>query len=418
MTELGQVSKMGKLVEYVRNHSIPILILFVAIALYNYFWDMIAVDKIFSFTATVWDMGAFYFELWQIAHELSVQTLMMYLAKGPIGILMSPLSFIDNPFFFVYLQTFAISATALPLYLIASVQMKSKLEPLILSVSYLLFFGIAGPNWFDLHFQTFFIPLFVTGYALHLVGRKWAGTTVLLLSGLVRFPYMIFPLIFFAFSIYDEISIKREVKIGLINYTGIILSILFLIMGYVLTIKSGPPQSFLGLLHPASYNVITNFTSNIDDKIFTFLLLLSPFMMLPLLSRRWTIPILVYVALVFYSGAWQYIFPGFDHLQYNSMVVPFLFLGTIDVLSNFDFNHNGKATLEQKKKVAPQKKPSGSKRLVVLTIFVLIVLLGTVYEPYGPLNKYSETDFNLGNVTNYNISLYEGYLKLVDLIPT
>ncbi|MEM3846853.1 MAG: DUF2079 domain-containing protein, partial [Candidatus Parvarchaeota archaeon] len=164
--------------------------------------------------------------------------------------------------------------------------------------------------------------------------------------------------------------------------------------------------------------VINNFTSNIDDKVFTFLLLLSPFMMLPLLSRRWTVSILVYVALVFYSGGWQYIFPAFDHLQYNSMIVPFLFLGTIDVLSNFDFKHNGMGKLEQKMKVASKKNSSGSKLPVVLTIFVLIVLLGTVYEPYGPLNKYSETDFNLGNVTNYNISLYEGYLKLVDLIPT
>ncbi|MEM3830148.1 MAG: hypothetical protein QXP36_13185, partial [Conexivisphaerales archaeon] len=133
---------------------------------------------------------------------------------------------------------------------------------------------------------------------------------------------------------------------------------------------------------------------------------------------RWTISILVYVALVFYSGAWQYIFPGFDHLQYNSMIVPLLFLGTIDVLSNLGFTHNDNPKLEREMNVVAKKTSSRSKLPVVLTIFVLIVLLGTVYEPYGPLNKYSETDFYLGDVTNYNISLYEGYLKLVDLIPT
>ena len=98
------------------------------------------------------------------------------------------------------------------------------------------------------------------------------------------------------------------------------------------------------------------------------------------------------------------------------MIVPFLYIGTIEVLSNMEFTQQKKTAKDNKMR----KVLSESFRLklkVAVIIFILIVLLGTVFEPYGPLNKYSSTDFKMNEVIQYNISLYDHYVEMVDLIP-
>ncbi|MEM0136509.1 MAG: DUF2079 domain-containing protein [Thermoplasmatales archaeon] len=418
MNKLNVPSQKRSLFKGLGNSPIlPLVILATAIITYNYFWDIMGVDRVLSFSAptsaTVWDMGAFYFELWQITHQFSLHVLFFYLEKGPIGILISPLSLVSNPFVLVYLQTFAISVTALPLYVIANIKLKSKFESLILSISYLLFFGIAGPNWFDLHFQTFFIPLFVTGYLLSLYGKKKLATATLLLSGLVRFQYMIFPFIFFTISLYEEKVNNKNKKVSKIFYIGPLISLLYLASVFIAYHVQGVN---LGLtIHETSSSLEQRFTSSIDDKIFTLLLFLSPFLMFPLLSKRWILFVLVYPALMFYSGFSEYYFPSFIYFQYTAMIVPFLFLGVIDVLSSIEFKNKDRMS---SKRGIFKRTQLRSRTAIVLVIFVLIIMLGTVYEPYGPLNSYSQTNFDLEKVTNFNISLYEGYSTLVDLIPT
>lgn len=404
------------------SRFLPFFVIVISLVIYNYFWDIIVADRIISlnasYGATVWDLGAFYYTLWTIFHQFTLQTLFFYLASKPIAFLISPLSYINSPFFFVYLQTFWISFTVIPLYIIGYKKTGYKSVSLIISISYLLFFGIAGQNWFDMHFQTLFVPLFVSGYALNLIDRRRLGYTLIILSGLVEFPYIIFSILFFIFLSIEEITENRSFKINRYVYVGLAVSIGILTIMYLLSMyeaainHSSVQESF----HIASSSIIGNLEPVIDLKIYAVLLLLFPFLCLPLLSKKWIFFLFPYFALIFISGNGNYFFPNFIRLQYLGMIVPFLYIGTIEVLSNLEFMQQRKIAKDNKmrKVLSPSFK---FKLKVAVAIFILIVLLGTAFEPYGPLNEYSSTDFQMNQVTDYSLSLYDHYIDMVNLIP-
>lgn len=415
---------MIKFLNFFKKYSkfFPFLVIVISLIIYNYFWDIIVTDRILSlnayYGATVWDMGAFYSSLWVIFHQFSFYIFLFYLSSRPIALLMSPLSQINNPFFYVYLQTFWISFTVVPLYIIGYKKTGYKSVSLIISISYLLFFGIAGQNWFDLHFQTLFVPLFVSGYALNLIGRRKLGFALIVISGLTEFPYLIFSLLFFFFLFMEEAMDKRSFKISKLLYIGLAVSIALLAMEYFLSsyVAAINHTSLQSYIHIATGGLKNLIATSIDLKVYAILLLLFPFLCIPLLSKRWTVFILVYIVLLFISGNGNYFFPNFVRQQYLGMIVPFLYIGTIEVLSNLDYNifKNGTKNAKRRRALDSSLK---FKLKIAITIFVLIVLLGTVFEPYGPLNKYSSTDFQMNEVTDYNISLYDHYIDMVNLIP-
>ena len=415
---------MLKIVEKIKKSIrwLPIIIIIVSLIVYNFFWDIIVTDRILSlnayYGATVWDMGAFYGSLWVISHQFSFYIFLFYFSSKPIALVMSPLSQINNPFFFVYLQTFWISFTVVPLYIIGYRKTRYKSVSLIISISYLLFFGIAGQNWFDLHFQTLFVPLFVSGYALNLIGRRKLGFALIVISGLTDFPYLIFSILFFLFVFVEEAMNKRSFKISKLLYLGLIISIALLAMEYfVFSYMAGVNNANLQTYaHLATGGLINNITTNIDLKVYAILLLLFPFLCIPLLSKKWSVFILVYIVLLFVSGNANYFFPNFVRQQYLGMIVPFLYIGTIEVLSNLDHKISEYRTKGVKRRITLDTSLK-FKLKIVITIFILIVLLGTVFEPYGPLNKYSSTDFQMNEITDYNISLYDHYIEMINMIP-
>ena len=415
---------MIKILDFLKKNSrfFPFFVIAISLIIYNYFWDIIVTDRIISlnafYGATVWDLGAFYYTLWTIFHAFTLQTFLFNMASRPIAFLISPLSYINSPFFFVYLQTIWISFTAIPLYIIGYKKTGYKSVALVIAISYLLYFGIAGQNWFDVHFQTLFVPLFVSGYALNLTGHKKLGYLLVILSGLVRFPYIIFSILFFIFLSIEEIKDKRSFKINRYVYMGLAVSIGFLTMMYLLSIHEAAisHSSLQESFHIASGDIIGNLGPFIDMKIYAVLLLLFPFICLPLLSKKWIIFLLVYLVLLFISGNGNYFFPNYIRQQYLGMIVPFLYIGTIEVLSNIDFAQQRRVIKDNK--VRKTLSPSFKFKLkIVITVFILIVLLGTTFEPYGPLNKYSSTDFQMNEVTDYNLSLYDHYVDMVNLIP-
>ncbi|MCL4420998.1 MAG: DUF2079 domain-containing protein [Candidatus Thermoplasmatota archaeon] len=399
---------------------LPLAIIAISLVLYNYFWDVIDADRILSLSAyygaTVFDMGLFFTTLWTIFHTFSLHIFLVYLSVRPIALVMSPLSLINNPFFFVYLQTFWISITVVPLYIIAYKKTGYKSVSLLLSISYLLFFGIAGQNWFDIHFQTLFVPLFVSGYALNLIGHRRLGFTLVILSGLAHFPYIIFSILFFIFLFIEETRDKGLFRVNRYVYVGLTVSIGLFIMGFLLTLYLTGEGGLQAGFHIVSGSIASKIAVSIDLKVYAIILLLFPFLCLPLLSKKWIFFLLVYFILLFVSGNAIYFFPNYIRLQYLGMIVPFLYIGTIEVLSNMEFTQQKKTAKDNKMR----KALSASFRFklkVAVIIFILIVLLGTVFEPYGPLNKYSSTDFKMNEVTQYNISLYDHYVEMVDLIP-
>jgi hypothetical protein len=82
-----------------------------------------------------------------------------------------------------------------------------------------------------------------------------------------------------------------------------------------------------------------------------------------------------------------YFFPDIFTDQYLSMVVPFLFLGIIDVLST-RYRDEPKDKASQKKLTRIYKEVRSSQTTkIVFSMLVLLVLLSIIFQPWSPLVK-------------------------------
>lgn len=416
-----------------KENTAPLVLITLALLLYNYFWDIITGSKIFAFNsatpATVWDMGAFYGRLWSSIHSATIASFLFGAVPAPIVLILSPFSLIKNPFIFVYLQTFWISITAVPIYFISLKELKSRTVSVLLSLSFLLFFGIAGLNWFDIHFQTLFIPLFMGGIALFYYGKYRYSALLMILSGFTHFLFPIFPILFYLIYAFEKKLRKEKLVSFKMLLIPALISLFILIAGTATYYYLVSPSFIISSAHASGLSLgsiwgdIAN--NNLNSKMEMFFLYFIPFLSLPLLSKRWLPSILIYLAELLFFGSFVFHFPLALEITGGTMLIPFLFLGAIDVLkqiggySAYSSNNSGSFKTDDKigeNAIALRKQ----KNLVLkfaITIFILIILMGTIYEPYGPLNEYSSADFNLKSVMEYNETLYDAYMAMVGLLP-
>ena len=305
----------------------------------------------------------------------------------------------------------------------------SKAVSLLLSISFLLFFGIAGLNWFDIHYQTLFLPLFTTGICLFYYDKYKSSSFFLILSGLVHYLFMIFPVIFYCVFFVEKIVKQKNVKFPILTIIITALaSLMFLIFSIYVDLYVLGSSNIVYSAHIEGNTVVSIFSnienSSIDNKIMTFMLYLGPFMMLPLLSKRWIPSMFIFFLLLFFANESVFYFPYGLRLPEQSILIPFLYLGTIDVLEQM----NGKIktsyveTVNKSKstnsKIFKRTKREKNEALkYVAIIFIFIVLLGTVYEPYGPLDKYSQANFGLNPALDYNKTQFNAFNAMVELIP-
>ncbi|EQD33173.1 membrane protein, partial [mine drainage metagenome] len=230
------------------------------------------------------------------------------------------------------IQTVAISLTALSLYYVGSRILGNAYAGLVVALSFLISFAVAGVNWFDLHYEAFFIPLFVSGYALTISGRNRTGYTLLALSGLANFPFMIFP----AFFALQSLVYRRWHSYTMVgpmwkpaprSYDLILLGVAFavLVSSYVELSTVGPNLS--GFLHTTGAG---GPGISADARLETIFFLVGPFAFLPLLSPRWALYLVPWFFVVLTSPATFYQYPGLFFTQYSAAIIPFLFMGTID----------------------------------------------------------------------------------------
>ena len=398
-----------KNIDKIKLNIIPIIIIVFGIALYNYEWDIITSAKIYSMGASVFDLGVFYQSLWITLHNPAL-VFISNLQSTPINFFLAPLALSHNMFFFVHLQTFWISFTAIPLYFIVLKKLKSRFSATLMSLSFLIFFGLTGINWFDIHRQSLFIPLFISGYALLIYDKNKSAIFLIVLSGLVRFPYIIFPLILSFTYLIENIYYKNfNLKDSKVYYYIFFISLIFL---GISIIHISAPSSIISEAH-GSTNYFNNFKGSLDNKIFTMFLFLAPFFMLPVLSKRWLILMVPFFFLSIFSGYPDYAFPNGEFYQYYSAIIPFLYLGFIDVLSNLEFSEKHLI----KNNILKIKKHLSSKSKIVVTTFIIIILLALFYQPYGPFNNDTSANFNLQNTLDYNVSQYNDLNAVVNLIP-
>ncbi|MGC8558371.1 MAG: DUF2079 domain-containing protein [Nitrososphaeria archaeon] len=374
--------------------------------IYTVSWSYITVMKFFAGYANVFDLGLFMEFGWEALHTVhSLSAFLFWFAYNGIIYLISPITLLNSYPAILVLQSAFIGLAVFPLYGIAKHFLNDDLTALLISLSYLIYFPLAGVNWFDAHYMAFFPTLFITAYYLYIKGRYRLSLAFFIMSSMVRYPYFIFPFMFALVVLAEQlrdhwksgkhVPAKLYLSISIIGF-GIFLSIIY----YFFYVHGSFAASFAGTSNITGTVRLNsgNITYMLSAKELTTVLFFLPLMFLPILSKRWIVFYVPFFYLVFTSNYWGYMYPYVFQLQYPAGIVPFLYLGLIE----------GSKVLS--------KGTKRKDRAISAMLIVSVIIFAFAYEPYGPLNSKSGIDYNMAQQTSANMKVYSEINSMVKLI--
>ena len=399
------------------------LVVLLGVLVYSGVWSFLTISRFYALHATVADLGDEMEGFWLFLHPggAPASAYLLLAVEWPLYFLLSPLAAPESYPLLLVFQSLALGSGAIPLYVVARHHVRDRGPSLLLSLSYLIYFPLAGANWFDAHTEVLFIPLFLFGYAFYLKRWNRAAFLCLLLSGLTYFPYEAF-VVLFSVLVSGKMVAHRHLtgepwdhpRLRLVGALAAI-SAFFLAAHYVFLTEWGGSQEIATFLHQGSVPIPAG------SVALTLALVLAPMLFLPLLSPRWLLFLTPYVALALTAGCGCYVFPYLFQLQYTALFVPFVFLGTIEGVALVTRGRGNPRTATP----APtpvlsrfgRSHPRRAGRHLTITILVATALMATVFEPYGPFNVAPGESFGLPGSIAINWTSYQQMQDVENLVP-
>ena len=391
--------------------------LIVFASLYTAIWSVISYRRFLNLDTHVFDLGIVAERSWLIFHtQWTPLALLSQTFHSGIVFVLSPFFIIGGFKFILVFQSFFVGFSIIPLYYIAKHFLKNKLPSLLIASSLLIYFPLAGLNWFGFHYQAIFLPLFLIGYAFYLRGNIKTSIVFFFLSGITRYPYVIFPLVFSFYTSFELFlgSFRTRTKITRKNWYFIGFSI-FLLAQLIITFTFSHGNAGLasGLHSSTSLSVSHEILSQLDVKIQTIALIFLPVLCLTFLSKKWSLFLIPWIALMFVSSNQIYLYPRLFQLQYTAGIVPFVYLGLIEGLASITVEKEGKPEIKR----FPYSQSWKNQTKIAVTILVILTLLGTAYLPYGPYNKDTQMNYDFNQAFSANTTTYNDVMALVSLVP-
>ena len=390
------------------------LLTIVLFVVFVFIWTTIVLGKFYSLHSSVFDLGFVMQRLWQVYNIHSGIFVGNVLSSAAFQFVLSPLYFFHSYQLLLVVQVIAFGSTAFPLYGITMERTRDSRTALTISAAFLFYFPSAGILWFDVHFQAFFVPLFVFAYYFYIRNRYIASTALFLISGTVRFPYMVFPFMFAFFELWQclQTRVAFTSKRFAMNALVAVLSAVFLAFGYHYSLIPGnSPITFLP----------TPYWQRILLELLTFGVIMAPLLFLPLFSPRWLIMTGPFFLLGLYTGSLKYVYPGLMTEQYSSMVLPIVFIGTIETLAKFKGRKDdsrARRWFSNFPVAGHLRKVSKGRKVSIAFLILVIMVAGSIfYAPYGPVNSYVYPSYSLSKNVNFNTSNYRTLMSIVSLIP-
>ena len=389
-----------------------VIFLFIATIAYAAIWSYIGIIKMLSLNSYVFDMGVNAERGWQILHtNLGIHGYITTFLNSAIVFPLSPLTGSGNFFAMIIFQAVAISTVGPALFLISRTKGFEKNLSLLISFVFFLYFPVYGIMWFDFHYQAFFLPLFVYGYLFYIRKNYVWSVFLFALSGMVRYPYDIFPLGFAAIELaliirhkwYRVNRHQTEAMILLALFMGVFTFLGFLSFGIVNTI----PHSTL--------SSPTSTPESIWFRMLVIGLFLAPLFFLPAFSIRWIIFTIPSFYLLLTSNYTWYLFPHIFQGQYVAGIAPFVLLGFIDAMSSMKEKSRKKVTPSRVYEYGKSLPKSGA--FIAMTLAVLL-LANTVFVPFSPLNQQYGDGFSYASNTDYRPAVYAELTSMIGLIPS
>jgi uncharacterized membrane protein len=395
-----------------------ILILFpvVVFTLSILYWGNILWLKYNSLHDYVFDSGVFLDSLYQIFYFHSTSIIVSYIGSSPDRIILSPLSIFHSILLLLYIQLIAVLGSAFIIYYALKKLIGNSLVSSLVSVIYLLYFPIDGPLFYDVHAQTFFIPLLLMGFLFQVMNRKYLSIVFFLLAGMTRFPLIgivvLYSILDFIrnFRINRSLSDRSKFK-SLLNFDMILFAFSFVILLFEYIIEHdyyGVQVVSSGYLHVQSSGIL----SNLSSKVLTVLFFSAPFLFLILYANEFSLILWGLFGFIFYANYTPYYYPGIFTDQYSSIFVGVIFLILMVYLGEYyqkrpkELKQSSKKTILKRIKKSPMTK-----------IAIAVVLFAILLEPVSPLSSDLGTHFNVQSYTAFSESNSTAVMQLAHLIP-
>ena len=387
-------------------------------------WSIIAVLKMQSFHAYVYDLGALVSSSNSIARTHSLSKLLILVpSTKPFIFLLSFITLLSpDPTTFLILQPFAVLLASVFIYLIAEKKFGSVYLSILLSFSYIFFFPLSWYLFFDFHIAGFFSTFFFAG--LYFLGSKpRISVALFFLASLTSIIFASFLLVFLVVKLLDEKvrfsnNAKKSRPMSNKMYGCLLLTPLFTILYSLIELHlSGIVTADTGITpttHEFFELYINNFLTLITNGIVIIILMGILFIVIfvaisGIKNSIYAISILPVIAFILFAG---YPF-GNIKAQYNGeYFTPLLFFLILETSRGKPKNINVEGI---RKSIHFKNSPHRG----IIVFVVLVICMGLFYNPYGPLNSPSLPGENAFanfyhqlNVTPTDITANE-FVKLV-----
>jgi uncharacterized membrane protein len=199
-----------------------------------------------AFRSHAYDLGIFSQMLWSAANGFGLNS--SILGRHFLGEHFSPILYLlvpgyriwPHPFYLLVVQTIALSVTAVPLYLLASSELKSRNWGLLFAFLFLCYQPMRNVNLYDFHEIALATPLLLA--AFYFLNRGKNGLCLLMLCAALACKEEITEIVFI-FGVYVFIIQKKRVFGLLLAFAG--LAIFFTLILVVIPYFRNAPYAFV-----------------------------------------------------------------------------------------------------------------------------------------------------------------------------
>ena len=357
-------------------------------------WSVIAVLKMQSFHAYVYDLGALVSSSNSIARTDSLSKLLNLVpSTKPFIFLLSYITLLSpNPTTFLILQPFCVLLASVFIYLIAEKKFGSTYLSLLLSFSFIFFFPISWYLFFDFHIAGFFSTFFFAG--LYFLDRKpRISVGLFFLAALTSIIFAFFLLVFLFIKLLDEKikfsdNAKKSSVMSNKMYGGLLVTPLFTILYSLFELHLSGIETANSGITPTTHGItqlyVNNFLTLISNGSVILILMGILFIVIfvaiaGIKNSIYAISILPVLAFILFAG---YPF-GNIKAQYNGeYFTPLLFFLILVTSKN-------KVKTTNPEGVHKSMRLKNIHHKGVLVFVILVICMGLFYNPYGPLNSPS-----------------------------
>ncbi len=420
-----KVSVMSCLLLHLHSKKIDLywfLFIFIIYFGFSVMWFRIAVMKMLSFHAFVYDLGAAVSSEHSIAMTHSITKLAVLVPSSkPFTLFLAYFTYINGtPTFFLGLQAFGVLLASLFIYLILARKTGRHFIPFLIAFSFLFFFPLSWYLFFDFHIAGFFMTFFFAG--LYFQDKHPRIAFILFLIGattniVLAFFLFMYLLVHYLYPLFNyrkhklKMTLRKTVEPVVMMFSPIptIMFSYYQMHFSGLTTFGGSASTSSGLIN----GYLHNFTSLFTQGFVLILMMVTIIIIVIVLfmdKKDWIyiISILPVIAFIFFGG---YPFANIKVQYDGEYFTPVIYFLIIIASGHWNLR-NGNTS----------NSSNSNEKLIKrsVTFFVIfVVLIGIFYNPYSPLNNSNlpgENAYaNFGHQTNVTATdaIANKFVKLV-----